>query len=228
MYAYAGNNPVKYTDPDGEKMGMPYSAKENMLAHYMGKNQSITQTDALRTSLVKAEGNFHHGMPVDKWGIKRTDTYGIYAVKSGRVTIVQSGKNQSADYGNSIIITDTEGRQLRYAHLDSIDVKEGDWINEGSRIGIMGNTGKGFPTPNKHLHVSLYPKDAQLWGSNAIDPTEYIQSGTYPCNTKETLGFGAIVGTGSFNYPHEGIDFSSRTQNLIDNWQYGLSGQELN
>lgn len=41
---------------------------------------------------------------------------------------------------------------VRYAHLESISVKEGQTIKEGDVIGIMGNTGQSF---GAHLHIDV-------------------------------------------------------------------------
>lgn len=39
-----------------------------------------------------------------------------------------------------------------YAHLKSISVKEGDWVELNQVIGIIGNTGASIKT---HLHFEL-------------------------------------------------------------------------
>ena len=53
---------------------------------------------------------------------------------------------------------------VRYAHLESISVKEGQTIKEGDVIGIMGNTGQSF---GAHLHIDVVrgkaDKDIHLW-----------------------------------------------------------------
>ncbi len=128
---------------------------------------------------------------------------------------------------NNIIIRDSDGLYVRYAHLDEMYVKVGDSVSAGSKIGKMGDTGKGIPGPNKHLHVSVYPSNTPNYtmANSIIDPSSYILEGIYPCNTKISTWFGEMIGNEE-KYPHEGLDFSGQFFNLIINWKKGLNGQE--
>lgn len=88
---------------------------------------------------------------------------GIRAADNGRV--VEAGP--AGAYGNFIEIAHGNGTRTRYAHLSSIDVKVGQKVTRGERIGALGNTGnssgphlhfevlvKGEPTdPEKHLDL---------------------------------------------------------------------------
>ena len=80
-----------------------------------------------------------------------------------------------------MIIKDSNDEFARYAHLDSINVREGQSITEGSTIGVMGNTG----TTNRHLHVSMYSGGTTSFNrlDADIDPENYIRDGTWPTNT---------------------------------------------
>ena len=228
LYHYAGNNPVKFVDPDGRKMGMPDDVKQSLLNRYISHGSNVSNTDAMRMATVRSEGKYHYGMPPDKQGIVRTDPYGIYATKSGIVTSVQSGSNQSADYGNSIIVTSASDKnQVRYGHLDKIDVRIGDWVNKGQKIGIMGKTGKGIPEPNLHLHISVYPPGKACYGINAIiNPEKYIsRDDAWPCNTSVSTPYKyEITRSDGSKYFHEGTDFSG--VNFVPNWMYGVKKEE--
>lgn len=171
---------------------------------------------------------------------KRSNPWGIYSIKGGTViSITTMDPNKPFDdesqpvYGNNIIIQDCNGNYVRYGHLESINVKVGDKVSEGQQIGVMGDTGRGLPGPNKHLHVSVYPKWAikhpeGFRSVNAlINPNAYIANGTYPCNTFISTQYGEMIGKDEYNlYPHEGLDFSGLDINLIINWRKGLNGQE--
>ncbi|WP_318677853.1 M23 family metallopeptidase [Treponema sp.] len=190
--------------------------------------------------IMAARAACSYGMPPDlKQRIndnKRTDIWGIYSIKSGIVVLVQSEKNgnQSRNYGNSIIIQNTDETFVRYAHLESVNIQEGYWVFEGQCIGKMEDTGNGIPTPNKHLHISVYTswayKDKNGFRSvNAIiNPEIYIKSGTYPCNTMISSWYNQeFIRKDGTKYTHEGTDFSGLDINKIDGWQKGLKGKEI-
>lgn len=73
---------------------------------------------------------------------------GIRAGGAGRVTFagVRGG------YGRTIEITHGPGVVTRYAHLSGIDVRPGQQVERGERIGRMGSTGRSTAT---HLHYEV-------------------------------------------------------------------------
>ena len=87
----------------------------------------------------------------------------IRAADAGKV--VEAGP--AGAYGNFVEIAHGNGTRTRYAHLSKIDVKVGQKVARGERIGALGNTGnssgphlhfevliKGEPTdPEKHLDL---------------------------------------------------------------------------
>lgn len=56
-------------------------------------------------------------------------------------------------YGNYVILTHTNGYQTLYAHLHTISVKVGQTVGQGTKVGLLGNT--GYST-GAHLHFSVY------------------------------------------------------------------------
>jgi len=61
--------------------------------------------------------------------------------------------------------------QINYLHLSSIDVKVGDEVNAGQKIGVSGNT--GTRTTGEHLHFGV--KQITTDGaSRDIDPAAYL------------------------------------------------------
>lgn len=64
----------------------------------------------------------------------------IPSFSGGKVTNVVGGfKQGSPGFGNYVIITDNQGNQHRYSHLNNSYVKIGDPIRRGQVIGGMGN-----------------------------------------------------------------------------------------
>ena len=86
----------------------------------------------------------------------------ILASMSGRVT--KTGVTRV--YGNYVIIDHGNGYQTLYAHMSKIIAKEGQWVNQGTRIGLVGST--GYST-GPHLHFTVY-KNGQL-----IDPMSVLK-----------------------------------------------------
>ena len=75
----------------------------------------------------------------------------ILAAMSGKVTT--TGINRV--YGNYVIIDHGNGYQTLYAHMSKIIASKGQWVSQGTRIGLVGST--GYST-GPHLHFTVYKK----------------------------------------------------------------------
>ncbi|MEB1808224.1 MAG: peptidoglycan DD-metalloendopeptidase family protein [Bacillaceae bacterium] len=89
-------------------------------------------------------GRFHKGID-----IARPSNYNILAADNG--TIVSAG--WQGGYGNTIRINHNNGVETLYAHLASIDVRVGQTVAKGQKIGVMGTTGN---STGIHLHFEVY------------------------------------------------------------------------
>ena len=72
----------------------------------------------------------------------------ILAAASGKVTL-------AADFhffGKLMVLNHGHGVNTLYAHLSAMDLREGDEVQQGMRIGAMGATGR---VTGPHLHFSL-------------------------------------------------------------------------
>jgi murein DD-endopeptidase MepM/ murein hydrolase activator NlpD len=87
----------------------------------------------------------------------------IHATGDGVVTF--AGRNGA--YGNLIKISHELGTETRYAHLSRIEVKVGERVSQGDRIGDMGNTGR---STGPHLHYEV------RMNGRAVDPMSFIKA----------------------------------------------------
>ena len=85
----------------------------------------------------------------------------LYAAKDGRVTFA----GQMNGYGKIIIIQHGNGYETRYAHLDKIGVKKGDYVKRGELIGKTGQSGR---VTGPHLHFELRTK------GKAVNPMKFV------------------------------------------------------
>lgn len=109
-------------------------------------------------------GDFHHG--IDLVGLDGDKK--ITAVLGGRVMqsrMVTNRSNRTWEWGNYVSVQQDDGKTVYYCHLDSRAVKQGDRVERGDVLGIMGNTGYSF---GAHLHFEV------RIGSQAINAAGYL------------------------------------------------------
>ena len=70
-------------------------------------------------------------------------------------------------YGNTVIIRHAFGIETLYAHLHSVNVREGQRVSRGERIGGMGTTGR---STGVHLHYEV------RLGGSPVNPMTYIRA----------------------------------------------------
>ncbi|WP_347862397.1 M23 family metallopeptidase [Salimicrobium sp. PL1-032A] len=96
------------------------------------------------------------------------------------VPIVASAAGQvfrsyhSSTYGNVVMITHSINGQVYTtvsAHMQNRQVEEGDWVDQGQQLGLMGNTGR---STGPHLHFELHRGSWTLDKRNAINPRNMI------------------------------------------------------
>ena len=87
----------------------------------------------------------------------------IYSTADG--VIIHAG--WQSGYGRLIKIQHEFGIETRYAHLSKINVKVGQRVSRGDRIGDMGNSGRSTGT---HLHYEVRV------GGRAVNPMTYIKA----------------------------------------------------
>jgi len=86
---------------------------------------------------------------------------GVYAAATG--VVVEAASSES--YGNFIIVRHDQTLTTSYSHLEKIDVKEGDKVQKGQTIGLVGSTGL---STGPHLHFEV------LENGKAVNPVPYL------------------------------------------------------
>jgi murein DD-endopeptidase MepM/ murein hydrolase activator NlpD len=84
----------------------------------------------------------------------------VWASKEGRVIFA----GRKGGYGNTVIVQHEGNVATLYAHLSAFETSEGDWVDTGEVIGLVGSTGW---STGPHLHfetrVDGVPKDPLLF-----------------------------------------------------------------
>jgi len=95
--------------------------------------------------------------PITGSGIERHSGLDLAAPKDTPVLSLFKGTVISADYssslGNYIIVAHSSELQTLYAHMNSLNVKKGDKVNQYDTIGFVGTTGS---STGYHLHLGVY------------------------------------------------------------------------
>lgn len=117
----------------------------------------VTSAYGERIHPITGKASFHYG--VDIGGALDS---AVCSVEKGTVSTV----GYDDINGNFVVLSHREGFETRYAHLASVIVEEGQELEKGTPLGIMGNT--GLTVGNGHLHFEVQ-KDGQ-----SIDPASIL------------------------------------------------------
>jgi len=99
----------------------------------------------------------------------------IQATGNGKVVRVEKKKR---GYGNNVMIDHGYGYTTLYAHMKTIEVKKGDTVTRGQKIGEIGSTGTST-APHLHYEVRINGK--------AVNPIDYCLDGLNPEEYKELV-----------------------------------------
>ncbi|MBD3858689.1 peptidoglycan DD-metalloendopeptidase family protein [Bacillus sp. 28A-2] len=114
------------------------------------------------TDLFGTRGGSHKGLD-----IAAPEGESIFAASEGVVT----RSYVSATYGEVVFIRHPNGYETVYAHLHERYVTNGDHVQAGQPIGIIGNTGASRGT---HLHFEVHRGRWSVSKEDAVDPLTII------------------------------------------------------
>ena len=95
---------------------------------------------------------------------KKTDGKPVVAAANGKVVYVEED-NPAQAYGIHVIIDHGDGVKTLYGNLGSTDVKKGDTVKAGQKIGEVGTTGS---STGAHLHFEIREN------ATPADPAAYL------------------------------------------------------
>ncbi|WP_335869763.1 peptidoglycan DD-metalloendopeptidase family protein [Bacillus sp. 2205SS5-2] len=133
-------------------------------------NYSIEQTwifpvDGMISDFFGSRGGNHKGLD-----IAGEEGTAVVAVEQG----VVSKSYFSSSYGNVVFILHNSGYETVYAHLQSRSVGEGEVVQQGEQIGLMGSTGR---STGSHLHFEVHSKGWTYEKEGAVDPFHIFGKG---------------------------------------------------
>jgi hypothetical protein len=147
-----------------------------------GKDWKVTSAYGFRVHPIDKVKRHHNG--VDLWGPK--PKIWNEAWHRGKVIAAGTSKLKKADgsLGGVGWFVDVRSKingkfyVSRYGHMveNSLQVKVGEIVKPGTRLGIMGNTGA---SAGRHLHFEICKGRVHRWTSNGsgfVDPLKFIKT----------------------------------------------------
>lgn len=129
----------------------------------------ITSTFGWRE--VEGKKSYHKGIDIGA----ACQSNVVIAAKAGTVTKVSNGCDNSGGYGNRcgggygnyLVVNHGDGTETYYAHMypNSIDLKKGDSVKQGQKLGLVGNSGS---STGCHLHFEVRVNGTQ------VDPLNHV------------------------------------------------------
>ena len=112
------------------------------------------------TGVSCAFGNGHYGMDIP--ASRGTQ---IVASRSGTVMTANGSDDWGYSWGYYVSIYHDSTYSTLYAHMSSVAVSEGQWVNKGDVIGYVGDTGYSF---GDHCHFEVYQNGTR------VDPSQFV------------------------------------------------------
>ncbi len=120
----------------------------------------ISSSFGYRTHPITGQARFHQGTD-----IAAAEGTPVLAAYSGNVEVA----GWFGGLGLAVVISHGDRHETRYGHMSEVLVKPGQYVKQGTVIGLVGST--GFST-GPHLHFELWEKMKGEWA--AVDSTDQL------------------------------------------------------
>jgi len=156
-HSIVANVPKQYTEPNAEQL-RKISEEKTLKEHAFARVTPEQEWAGSFRPPVKAQISDVFGTSRTFNGKVQSVHQGLdYAVPEGTsVAAVNSGTVLLAQplffEGNCVVLDHGQGLLTLYMHLSKIEVKEGDRVTSGQKIGVSGGTGRAT---GPHLHVAV-------------------------------------------------------------------------
>jgi murein DD-endopeptidase MepM/ murein hydrolase activator NlpD len=166
----------------------PVDVPENFVEPDAGSQKKIAKDQVLK------ERAFSHFIPTPQWSGdfvtpvqgKPTDSFGMTHIFNEELTSTHRGTDFPVVEGSPVVVSNSgtvvlagemfyegncvivdHGQRLFtiYMHMSKIDVKVGDKLAKGDRLGLSGQTGRAT---GPHLHMGV------RWNGAYLDPTKLL------------------------------------------------------
>lgn len=130
-----------------------------VLSRGVGRNYGVVSASRItsnygwRTHPIYKTKSFHEGVDLAAPAGRP-----VYAYTSGTVSFA----GRTGGLGLAVYINHGNGLETRYGHLSKIDVKQGQKVSTGAKIGAVGNTGVSTG-PHLHFEVRKNGKTQNPW-----------------------------------------------------------------
>lgn len=165
------------------KIGIQSMSYEELTASIRNKSKMLNSIPSIQPVANKelkriASGYGYRIHPVHKVrkfhrGVDFTAPTGTEVFATGDGKIVKASRSRRG-YGNKIVVDHGYGYRSLYAHLNTIDVKKGQIVKRGEKIGTVGSSGLSTAP---HLHYEVHHEDKAInpinFFHNDLDETQF-------------------------------------------------------
>ena len=164
------NVPENFVEPDAEsqkKIAKDQVLKERAFSHFMATPQwsgdFVTPVQAKPTDSFGMTHIFNEELTNTHRGTDFPVAEGSPVVVSNSGTVVLA--SELFYEGNCVIVDHGQRLFTVYMHMSKVDVKAGDKLAKGDRLGLSGQTGRAT---GPHLHMGV------RWNGVYLDPTKLL------------------------------------------------------